>query len=221
MLTGFISILPTPFGKISNIQRPDNISFRVKMERYLFPKKYILKWDILFHRAAGPCLLSFIWREATDLSRISSSSRLSSNTSASRKALLPPLLSLSVFFISTFLLIYICISLAGLYNRAPKNWEWSTILQSFAQFHLVSPSFNPGKSQARLLFAHWVTIFTFPDQSEPLGLLNTLWKIQACYWERPPISGIFGQDRPGRIFDIFPIIICFSAFLWSASPSEA
>ena len=54
-------------------------------------------------RAVARCWLNFIWRAVMAQSWISSSLRLSSNISASRKALPPPQLFLSVFFASIVL----------------------------------------------------------------------------------------------------------------------
>ena len=37
------------------------------------------------------------------------------------------------------------LKLSGLHERAPKTWDWSTLLQSSPKLHLVPSSFNPGK----------------------------------------------------------------------------
>ena len=71
-----------------------------------------------------------------------------------------------------------------------------------------------------LNFSHGDHLY-FSDKPEPLGLLDTLWEVQACNWEGPSVSGVFGQDWPGTWSVIWPKSISTPAFLWSASPSEA
>ena len=92
---------------------------------------------------------------------------------------------------------------------------YSNPLLNFIWFLLLSIQASPIN-----LYSSCFNLFLFfPDQSEPFRLLHTLRKIQACYWEGSPVSGVFGQNWPGNSYSTLDVLkYCLQHFFGVPAP---